>query len=208
MMRSITRYDCADGAGPISTDSSASRTNAAERSASLCTATVRIPRSRQPRMIRRAISPRLATSTFSNIVRTSVRSGADLDERLTRADDGALGRIHLGDRARTRCGDVVLHLHRLEHAYDVAERHPVSHLDVDLEQQPLHRRQHGSLAHDRSRALHGCGRRTDPPGIEATDDSHRITLPIDLDGELAYGCRRRLVGRRLGGRRLRLRLLG
>jgi hypothetical protein len=67
MMRSITRYDCDAGAGPISTASSARSTNAAVRSTSLCTATVRMPRSRHPRMIRSAISPRLAMSTLSNM---------------------------------------------------------------------------------------------------------------------------------------------
>src|SRR5665647_1270321 len=49
------------------TDSSASLTYLASRSASECTATVLIPISRQARWIRKAISPRLAIRTFSNI---------------------------------------------------------------------------------------------------------------------------------------------
>src|SRR5580658_1937770 len=144
MMRSISRYDCAAGAGPISTASSASRTNAAVRSTSLCTATVLTPRSRHPRMIRSAISPRLAMRTLSNMTWFPARSGADLNERRARADHDTLFDIHLGDRSRARGGDVVLHLHRLEHADHLAEYHLVTDLHVHFEQQPLHRRHHGS----------------------------------------------------------------
>ena len=46
------------------TDSSASRTCLSSRSARECTATVRIPSSRQARRIRSAISPRLAMITL------------------------------------------------------------------------------------------------------------------------------------------------
>src|SRR5215213_3542292 len=48
------------------TSSSAKRTCRLSRSASEYTATVRIPSSRQARMTRRAISPRLAINTFRN----------------------------------------------------------------------------------------------------------------------------------------------
>src|SRR5512143_1822254 len=48
------------------TSSSAKRTCSDSRSASLYTATVSMPSSRQARMTRRAISPRLAIRTFLN----------------------------------------------------------------------------------------------------------------------------------------------
>src|SRR3569833_2697137 len=51
----------------MQTDSSASFTYLASRSASEYTATVLIPISRQARWIRRAISPRFAIRIFSNI---------------------------------------------------------------------------------------------------------------------------------------------
>jgi hypothetical protein len=53
-------------AGPIRTAVSASRTCRAPASASLYTATERMPRERRVRMTRQAISPRLATSTVPN----------------------------------------------------------------------------------------------------------------------------------------------
>src|SRR5690349_23820821 len=67
MMAGMLRYDSRDGAGPMHTLSSASRTCMASASAVECTATVRMPISRQARWIRRAISPRLAMRTFSNM---------------------------------------------------------------------------------------------------------------------------------------------
>ena len=59
-------------AAPSRTATSASRTNGRSASTSECTATVRIPISRAVRMIRRAISPRLATSKVLNIERLSL----------------------------------------------------------------------------------------------------------------------------------------
>src|ERR1700737_268784 len=63
----MTRYDSRAGAGPMPTDSSASSTCAASRSASEYTATVPIPMRRAVLMTRHAISPRLATKIFLNI---------------------------------------------------------------------------------------------------------------------------------------------
>src|SRR5215472_1847031 len=177
--RSIRRYDCADGAGPISTASSASSVNAALRSASLCTATVRMPRSRQPRMTRIAISPRLATSTVSNTACL-----LDVDQRIAGADDVALLHVDPCHAPAAGRGDVVLHLHRLEHGHDIAEVHRVAHGDRDLEQQALHGSHHGPLADDRrgGGGLGGGARR----GDGATDDAHGVRLPVDLDGQLAH----------------------
>src|SRR6185436_18480996 len=67
MMRGILRYDSRAGAGPMQTSSSANRTCSDSRSASEYTATVWMPSSRQARMTRSAISPRLAIKTFLNI---------------------------------------------------------------------------------------------------------------------------------------------
>jgi hypothetical protein len=53
----------------MQTSSSANRTCSDSRSASLYTATVRIPSSRHARITRSAISPRLAIRTLRNISR-------------------------------------------------------------------------------------------------------------------------------------------
>jgi hypothetical protein len=56
-----------EGGGPMHTASSAKRTCSESESAVECTATVEMPSSRQARMTRNAISPRLAMRTFLNI---------------------------------------------------------------------------------------------------------------------------------------------
>src|ERR1700734_356814 len=66
IMFGMFRYDRADGPGPTQNASSARRTCSAARSASLKIATVATPSSRHARIMRSAISPRLATSTFLN----------------------------------------------------------------------------------------------------------------------------------------------
>src|SRR5258706_13224492 len=68
MRRGILRYESRAGAGPMHTSSSANRTCSDSRSASEYTATVCTPSSRHARMMRSAISPRLAIRTFLNIV--------------------------------------------------------------------------------------------------------------------------------------------
>src|SRR5690606_30951990 len=65
---SMSRYDSTAGAGPMRTLRSASSTCGAEASASLYTATLRMPSARSVRMMRRAISPRFATSTVGKSV--------------------------------------------------------------------------------------------------------------------------------------------
>src|SRR5690606_23657423 len=62
------RYDSCGVGPPIAYPSSASRTCCASASAEENTATVDIPIRRQDRITRQAISPRLAISTFSNII--------------------------------------------------------------------------------------------------------------------------------------------
>src|SRR5579875_1743492 len=105
----------------MQTVSSASRTFIAVVSAVEWTATVLIPISRQARWIRRAISPRLAISTFSNITgpgagaRSVAVPGSDdqhqhraVFDRFAVADQDAL------DAARARRADLVHHFHCLD----------------------------------------------------------------------------------------------
>src|SRR5690606_12393820 len=68
MIASPRRYDSCGRGPPIGQASSASRTCRASRSASEYTATVPTPSRRHVRTTRQAISPRLAISTFMNIL--------------------------------------------------------------------------------------------------------------------------------------------
>src|SRR5512139_2839470 len=109
----------------MQTDSSAMRTCMASASAVECTATVRMPISRQARMMRKAISPRLAIRTFSNIrvlfsgssaqARTAAPVGAavagrilfDDDQRLAEFDRLTVFDDDAGDLAAARGADRV-----------------------------------------------------------------------------------------------------
>src|SRR5664279_2469272 len=91
MMAGMFKYDRADCGGPMHTVSSASSTCLVLKSAVECTATVFMPSSRQARRMRRAISPRLAMTTFS-----SIRSLFDDEQRLAELDRLAV----LGEHGR------------------------------------------------------------------------------------------------------------
>src|SRR5262245_1785622 len=91
--------------------SSARRTCMASASAVECTATVRMPISRQARWMRSAISPRLAMSTFSNIAAVAL---ADDHEDLAELDRLAVAHEDLDHGAALRRHDRVHHLHRLD----------------------------------------------------------------------------------------------
>src|SRR5690348_15931148 len=95
------------------TVSSARRTFIACESAVECTATVLIPISWQARLMRSAISPRLAISTFSNIVKAIRRS---LDQHQRSAVFDRLGVLdkNPGQTAGARRANLVHHLHRLD----------------------------------------------------------------------------------------------
>src|SRR5690606_13050788 len=67
MILGMLRYDSLLGGGPIQTASSAKRTCRLSRSAVEYTATLLIPISRHVRIIRNAISPRLAINIFLNM---------------------------------------------------------------------------------------------------------------------------------------------
>src|SRR6476619_2966081 len=106
----------------MQTDSSASLTYLASRSASECTTTVLMPSSRQARCTRSAISPRLAIRILSNGLSegtsAKVRS-ADHEQRLPE-----LHRLAVLDQDRldgpARVGlDLVHELHRLDDAQRV-----------------------------------------------------------------------------------------
>src|SRR3954467_9953101 len=106
----------------MQTLSSARRTFIASASAVECTATVRIPISRQARWIRSAISPPLAIRTFSNIRLLNDHQGfAELD-RLACGDQDTLPRA--GDRRLDR----VHHLHRFDDEHGLALVHAIAGL--------------------------------------------------------------------------------
>src|SRR4029079_4275582 len=108
--------------------SSAKRTCSASASAVECTATVRMPISRQARITRSAISPRLAINTFLN-------TKGPLSER--RQPDQPLPVLHvlpvlgqdLHDLAVGLGFDLVHQLHGLDDAHDLTLLHGLSDLD-------------------------------------------------------------------------------
>src|SRR5690606_32553469 len=106
----------------MQTDSSAMRTCMASASAVECTATERMPISRQARITRSAISPRFATRIFSNIA-------PSLDDEKRRAvfDGAAILDEDAPDGPAPRRGNVVHRLHRL----DDEERLALLHLRAD-----------------------------------------------------------------------------
>src|SRR6059058_5148714 len=93
--------------------SSARARYGASRSASLKTATTSMPRSRQARMTRRAISPRLATRMRWNM-RGRSACRVDLEEHLPVFDSLLVLHQDLGDDAAAIGGDLVENLHRLD----------------------------------------------------------------------------------------------
>src|SRR5665213_513975 len=109
----------------MQTLSSASRTCMALASTVEWTATVRMPISRQARWMRRAISPRFAISTFSNIGRRLFQHDQDLAEFHGRAVAGP----DFGDAAGTRRVDLIHHLHRLDDKQRLVLAHHVADLD-------------------------------------------------------------------------------
>src|SRR5262245_36493191 len=95
------------------TVSSARRTFIAWASAVECTATVLMPISWQARLIRRAISPRLAISTFSNISGAS-RGLFDQHQGCAVFDRLALGSEDPGEASGMRRTNLVHYFHRLD----------------------------------------------------------------------------------------------
>src|SRR6185312_6784798 len=104
------------------TDSSASSTCFWLKSAVECTATVLIPSSRQARRMRRAISPRLAMTTFSSMTRRLF----DDEEGLAEFDRIAVAGHDGGDPARAIRLDLIHHLHGLDDAEHLAHFHLIA----------------------------------------------------------------------------------
>src|SRR3954463_13652258 len=94
--------------------SSAKRTCSELRSASLYTATVRMPSSLQAQITRRAISPRLAMRTFLNMSRRLLRTNRE--QRLAVLDWLAVGREFLHHFAGHVTFNLVHQLHRFDDA--------------------------------------------------------------------------------------------
>src|SRR5512132_3101508 len=109
-------------------DSSASRTCMAFASAVECTATERIPISRQARTMRSAISPRLAmrilwnTSGSGDQIFVDHERVSDQQQRLAVLDGHAAGDEQPLDAAGPMRLDRVEHLHRLDEQHCVAPR--------------------------------------------------------------------------------------
>src|ERR1700690_2961803 len=106
----------------MQTLSSASRTCIASASAVEWTATVAMPISLQARLMRSAISPRLAMRIFSNI------SAYD-DQRLAELDRLAVADADFQHRAAFGRGDRIHRLHRLHHEQRVAFLDRLADLD-------------------------------------------------------------------------------
>src|ERR1700688_4574517 len=82
----------------MATDSPMARTCIASRSATECTVATAMPRLRQVRAIRQAISPRLAMSSLRNTIRALHPQYAEL-RRLERTTSGQIEReAHHGSR--------------------------------------------------------------------------------------------------------------
>src|SRR5690606_1123190 len=118
MMRGMFRYDSVAIAGPMQTVSSAMARCMSSRSAVECTATVFNPSSLQARMMRSAISPRLAMSTFC--IAASGSGSGDAEHGLiefhwlTIVDQDGLNDASLVGL------DMVHHLHRFDDAQYIA----------------------------------------------------------------------------------------
>src|SRR2546430_894572 len=93
------------------------------------TATDWIPSSRQAGVTRRAVSPRLATSTFLNSSGIAAgRLWLDLEQRLAELHGVAVLREHGDDGAVDVGLDLVHQLHRLDDAQHLALLHPLAHV--------------------------------------------------------------------------------
>src|SRR5688572_31336705 len=101
----------------MQTVSSASRTCLRFWSAVEWTATVLMPSSRQARRMRSAISPRLAMTILSSMVR---RRLFDDEQRLPELHRIAIGRHDRGDLAGLVALDLVHHLHGFDDAEHLA----------------------------------------------------------------------------------------
>src|SRR5229473_2764506 len=112
------RYDFDACGGPISTHSSASRTASESLSALLQTCTVARPNSRAARMMRTAISPRLAMRSLWIVMDGLPASNVYLGDRLT----GHHCVLILDKEAHDFAGCSRLHLVERLHDFDEADR--------------------------------------------------------------------------------------
>src|SRR5690554_2880319 len=127
IMAGMFKYDCAPGAGPMHTVSSASDRCMRSRSALEYTATVLMPISLQARRMRRAISPRLAIRTFSSI--TGSGSLNDGEQRLVVFDRLAVLNQDAVDGTANFGFNVVHHFHGFNNAKYFAFLHGLSNFN-------------------------------------------------------------------------------
>src|SRR5579864_5352295 len=106
IMFGMLKYDLAAGPGPTQNASSACRTCNDSRSGSEKIATVFTPSSRQARLMRNAISPRFAMSTFLNTF--------DLEEHLPVFNGLSLMAANRNQTPRTERADRVANAQRLD----------------------------------------------------------------------------------------------
>src|SRR5438309_8999676 len=110
-------------------DSSARRTCSDPRSASEYTAAVLTPSSRQARITRTAISPRLAMRILENML---LGRGIHEEQRLAVLHRGAVFDQDPRDAPGDIAGDLVEHLHRFEDADGLADVDLVPFVDERL----------------------------------------------------------------------------
>src|SRR5438067_8242754 len=122
----MLRYDSFDGGGPMQSDLSAKRTCSEFASAVEWTATVSMPISRAARMMRSAISPRLAIRMRWNM---AASRGLEAEEGLAVLHRAAVLAQHFEQAARQLGLDLVHQLHRLDDAEHLALLHHRAHVD-------------------------------------------------------------------------------
>src|ERR1700730_117538 len=174
----------------MQTDSSASRNGREAASAVEWAMTVRIPISRQARMMRSAISPRLAMRILWNISPGSAQ-GLHQEQRLPELDRLAVLHHHLDDASSDLGLDLVHQLHRLDDAEhlplldhvalgDERGRVGLRRAVEGADHRGLHRDEVGGGLGPRRRGGGGRGGGPPAPGAPARRGG---VLPDDADAE-------------------------
>src|SRR5918992_576956 len=133
-------------------------------------------------------------SSAQNGLRLGIALLANDADHLARRNRLARRHGKLGDQSGTMSRDLVLHLHRLDDAQDLARGHLVALRDLHGENGPLHR------ANDcvaRRRVASTAAFTLSPPTGElgvrrlGDEDLHLVTTPVDLSADHPLEARRR-----------------